>query len=372
MTATIASAQAALGTTFAGAWMDNTDSEPVMVVQTVGDIGSASSALAAASGITQYAQAHVRVQKVTFTGPQLEKYQTTLESYLTSIGRQATVTLGISSYDNAIILGVAQSAVTAVPALESLVPRNALRLTVNTNKIEALSGPGWRTNLTRTKAPPYKGGMAAYVPAGSCTTGFLIKVNSSYKGVMAGHCGGNGTQVTGGLGEFGKVFGSQSASGSTGDFSVFGLTTKTISGYIVAETNGSSAYVDAVTGRESTASQDMSGNFICISGDSSGTRGHVTCSTTILWNQTVTYTGKTIHGLTYTGNTGHEGDSGGPMYHVSPGTDTANAQAAGVVDAGVVNGAGEFYTPIERVLSSESSLFSGAPTVVVKSTGGGA
>jgi hypothetical protein len=254
-----------------------------------------------------------------------------------------------------------------------MVPKNALRLTVITRKLEPLSGPGWTSNLTRTKAPPYKGGMTAHVPGGYCTTGFLIKVNSSYKGVMAGHCGGNGTQVTGGLGEFGTVFGSDFSNGSTGDFSVFGLTTKTIGGYVVAETNGSSSYVDAVNGRESTASQDMAGNFVCISGASTGTKSNVTCSTTNSWNQTITYGGNTIHGLIFTNNTGHEGDSGGPIYHVSRGTDTAYAQAAGVVDAGTVYGnPALYYTPIERVLSSESSLFSGAPVVVVKSTGGGA
>ncbi|WP_017594871.1 S1 family peptidase [Nocardiopsis potens] len=172
-------------------------------------------------------------------------------------------------------------------------------------------------------------GGNAYYPGGSrCSIGFSVQGGFA----TAGHCGSQGTRVTGGAGESGTVAGSIFPGRDMGWVRVN-------SGW------NPSPYVNNYSGGRVlvTGSQEASvGASICRSGSTTGWH----CGTIQAKNQTVRYPQGTVNGLTRTNVCAEPGDSGGSWI--------SGSQAQGVTSGGSGNcstGGTTFYQPINPILS---------------------
>jgi len=172
-------------------------------------------------------------------------------------------------------------------------------------------------------------GGNAYYPGGSrCSIGFSVQGGFA----TAGHCGSQGTRVTGGAGESGTVAGSIFPGRDMGWVRVN-------SGW------NPSPYVNNYSGGRVlvTGSQEASvGASVCRSGSTTGWR----CGTIQAKNQTVRYPEGTVNGLTRTTACAEPGDSGGSWL--------SGNQAQGVTSGGSGNcssGGTTFFQPLNPILS---------------------
>lgn len=388
----LTAAQDAFGSDYSGAWVDNANNTSTLVVQIAR--ASSQAEVMYAHNVSAHTYAHTRFTIVPYSDAQLKAYELLLQKALgaSPTFRNSSVhpwSLDIDSIDDSVQVGVAPSDRTSLAAILPGVPRAALRLT-DVGTMAATSGPGWTTGVNAETFPPYKAGLAVYTnnnvtgDSDLCTSGFLLEVAGSYKGVIAGHCAqdnptgyvsiiGSGTTVGQGDGV--------TAFGSGGDYWVFSLSNQSSSdwiGRILSEVNpqpgtdctecytpasGANGFLDDVVGRV-PSSQQVDGVMACHAGVSSDS---VSCATIDGQDQVKTYNGETVSGLTCAGWNSQKGDSGGPVYGPVPGNE---GTAMGVMDetGHTFWGAQSCWTPIDTVLQALTAK-SNQPAYVVGADG---
>ncbi|QQQ76847.1 S1 family peptidase [Saccharothrix sp. 6-C] len=178
-----------------------------------------------------------------------------------------------------------------------------------------------------------RGGDAYYIGSGRCSVGFAVSGGF----VTAGHCGRSGTATTG----FNRVsqgtFAGSSFPGN--DYAWVRTNSNWTSRPWVNRYNGSNV---TVTGSTSAAV----GAAICRSGSTTGWR----CGTVQAKNQTVNYAQGSVSGLTRTNACAEPGDSGGSWVAGS-----GYSQAQGVTSGGSGNcssGGTTYFQPVGEILSA--------------------
>ncbi len=380
----LASARRAFGARFAGWWIDNSGSAPVLRIMVAG----AKDARAESIFRNRLAPQMTRGTRITYgtkyTLGQLGAFVDAIGSYMKANWHRGgdapshNIIITVDPVDNAVEIILAHQDARFLRPLQALVPTDALRIQWNdspafantqmpgalttqrsSTALQPHNGPGWENNVSQSTFPPYKAGLytrSASVKKG-CTTGFMLEVEGTYKGVTAGHCA-NATDAlwsTGG-GQMGQGLVPIWSLGTGGDYDVFALSNWGM-GRILAEstypTNPPKAFVDNVVGRESDNNQGW-GLSVCASGI---TTNRVACGT-------VTTEFKTIE-LNGVGNqmcatyASAQGDSGGPVYVPEPGN---AGLAAGIISSR--SGLVSCYTTIDSVLQGMTHAL-GNPAYVV-------
>jgi hypothetical protein len=381
---TIDSARRILAANYQYYTIDNSGTEPVLIIYVTGGVPSPSSN-AFLGSLSSYIRAHTVLKSVKYTFAQLEAFENTLAGYMQanfhSPGNTPTSNfmISIDELDNAVELTIDHADAKFLAQLQPLIPYDALRVqwddslppaptpgsapsshsasiatagVVDSTRpspqsllgslgllqplaglVPSTTGPGWVSNVSRNTFPPYKGGL--YILDGSmnngagewCTSGFTLEINGSYKGVTAGHCtsssANDGITMASNASDFvGNVDGVR-CQGYCGDYSVIDLANqKSYKGTYIATTSGTSAYIDAVVGRE--ASQGF-GLYVCGSG---ATTNAVACGSVTTVLPITTFQG--VGNQVCADFNAQQGDSGGPVYVPVPGR---AGLAAGVISS---------------------------------------
>ena len=361
----------AFGTDYAGVWIDNSGNSPVLRVLVTGAVSSEAEAQFRES-IPESNLTDVSITGVSYSQSQLQSFQSRIATYMvknfstTNTAPSTPIYISVDPKDNAVSVSISQADSRFLTQIEALVPSNALRVRWTKGTVQDDGGTGWVSDYTRASFPPYKAGLAIAVGSNleECTSGFLLKLQGgNYKGVTAGHCASGGsTEIYSISGkEIGAGWGAYSY-GSGGDYYAFSITTNTLVGKLVAETNGSSSFIDSIIGRESNQDQAL-GLEVCLSGVASNA---VNCGSLIEPSGTDKYyDGHLVGNLACATFTASPGDSGGAVYTPYP---TDDATAAGVLDTSSY--ADACYTTIDSVLQGISNNWEGKPTYVVDASGG--
>jgi hypothetical protein len=389
---TVSAAQSTFGDSYAGAWIDNSSGMSVIKIMVAGSSVAATKTFS--NALPASASAHTSVSQVKYTYAQLQQFQSQIVAYMQSAFSSpgtgpSSWGLALDPIDNAVKVEISQADAGFVSQIQALVPADALRIEWRTGA-QATDGPGWFGPMNADSFPPYKAGLEALASGNDCTSGFLMEIDGTYKGVIAGHCDTSNSKdyvfgnSTGTLGQGDGVY----SFGSGGDYMVFELTQQAANewiGRILAETTppahlggnnpecvecytpvrSASSFLDDVDGRVPDSLQ-IQGEMSCRAGIHSDS---VSCARLSDPAGTVeTYDNHTVgHMACATGYSVQIGDSGGPIYYPIAGN---HGEAMGVTDLDIshLTNDSTCWTTIDTVLQGLTSTF-GYPAYVVGADG---
>ncbi|XVS64913.1 S1 family peptidase [Actinosynnema sp. CA-299493] len=301
-----AAARSAVGSAYAGSWINAATGKLVVAVTDSAKAGAARAAGADA-------------KHVAFSHQQLTGAKSTIDA----LSAPTSITgWRVDEQTNSVVVEVNRLQRDA--AAESFLA-TAKAISPSVRVVEVDQSP---TTLYDTR-----GGDAYYIGSGRCSVGFAVSGGF----VTAGHCGRSGTATTG----FNRVsqgtFAGSSFPGN--DYAWVRTNSNWTSRPWVNRYNGSNV---TVTGSTSAAV----GAAICRSGSTTGWR----CGTVQAKNQTVNYSQGSVSGLTRTNACAEPGDSGGSWVAGS-----GYSQAQGVTSGGSGNcssGGTTYFQPVGEILSA--------------------
>lgn len=300
-------AKAAVGSAYAGSWIDSTTGRLVVAVT---DAGKADAARAAGA----------EVRRVAFSHRQLTGAKASIDALASA--PKAITSWRVDEQTNSVVVEVNRDQRDA--AAEEFLAK-AKSVSPSVRVVEVTESP---TTLYDTR-----GGDAYYMGSGRCSVGFAVTGGF----VTAGHCGRVGQATTGYNRVSQGTFAGSSFPGN--DYAWVRTNSNWTSRPWVNRYNGSNV---TVTGSTVAAV----GAAICRSGSTTGWR----CGTVQARNATVNYPQGTVSGLTRTSACAEPGDSGGSWVAGS-----GYSQAQGVTSGGSGNcssGGTTYFQPLGEILSA--------------------
>ncbi len=360
------------GGNYAGAWVDNSGDPAVLhVLAKTSGIDAIDQTLETAfmGLVPSSVRPMIDVSFDKYSESQLEGFESTLVNYAgshwtnTTNHPQDSVQFFIDTIDDAVGIGLDRKDSSYLPALQALIPSDALRIRWTTgNAVPTQAGPGWRAGVSDCSFPPYRAGLALFdaTLSRAGTTGYLLEAGGRYYGMTAGHIVGafttnlfgNGTYDGGcSYGIMGKGVGIYSY-GTGDDSAVFELVKQgQWTPQILAEWNSTAGFIDNVVGRVPN-DQQLIGTGECEAGV---TTNAVNCSTEISTSGStgVLFCGmlciKLVGNLACGTATTKEGDSSGPVYEPVPGNE-GKAMGDNSIDTSVAGVGYSCWSTIDSAL----------------------